>query len=358
MSPVLSAPPTVPLASPLVNNPSYRAATFDQVREAYGEQVRGLLDGGVDILLIETIFDTLNAKAALVAIEEVFEERGMRVPLMISVTITDRSGRTLSGQTLDAFWIAIRHARPLSVGLNCALGAREMRPFLAELARIADVLVHCYPNAGLPNAFGEYDETPATTASLLREFAESGFINIAGGCCGTTPDHIRAVAAAVEGLAPRRVPSPERFTEFSGLEPLRIRPDSNFIMIGERTNVTGSNKFLRLVKQDRFQEALAVALEQVRGGANMLDVNMDEGLLNSAAAMTTFLNLIATEPEIARIPIVVDSSRWEVLEAGLKCIQGKPLVNSISLKDGEAEFIRRARLCRRYGAGVVVMCFD
>jgi 5-methyltetrahydrofolate--homocysteine methyltransferase len=345
--------------SPDVNNPAFRSVSFDQVRDAYAEQVRGLLDGGADLLLVETIFDTLNAKAAIAAIDEVFEERGgARVPLMISVTITDKSGRTLSGQTVDAFWISIRHARPLSVGLNCALAAREMRPFLAELARIADVPVHCYPNAGLPNAFGGYDETPETTAALLREFAEAGLVNIVGGCCGTTPDHIRAVARAVEGLPPRVAPAPERHTEFSGLEPLRIRPDSNFIMIGERTNVTGSKQFLRLIKEDRFQDALAVALDQVRGGANMLDVNMDEGLLDSAAAMTTFLNLVATEPEIARLPIVVDSSKWEVLEAGLKCVQGKPLVNSISLKDGEPEFLRRARLCRRYGAGVVVMCFD
>jgi len=358
--------------SPDVNNPALRAITFDQLRDAYRDQVRGLVDGGVDLLLVETIFDTLNAKAAIVAMLEVFDERGVELPLMISATITDRSGRTLSGQTLDAFYVSIRHARPFSVGLNCALGAEQMRPFLAELARIAECYVTCYPNAGLPNAFGQYDERPADTARLLREFAESGFVNILGGCCGTTPDHIKAVAAAVRELPPRprprptshipdptsHIPIPNAFTQYAGLETLTIRPDSNFIMIGERTNVTGSRRFARLVAAGDFVEAAAVALEQIRGGANILDVNMDEGMLDSEAAMTTFLNVIATEPEIARVPIMIDSSKWSVLEAGLKCVQGKGIVNSISLKEGEDDFLRKAQLVRRYGAAVVVMAFD
>ncbi len=345
--------------SPDVNNPAFRGVTFDQVRDAYRDQVRGLIDGGSDLLLIETIFDTLNAKAAIAAALEVFEERGAELPLMISVTITDRSGRTLSGQTLDAFYASVRHARPFSIGLNCALGAHEMRPYLAELARIAECYVTCYPNAGLPNAFGQYDELPQDTARLLKDFAESGFVNILGGCCGTTPDHIRSTARAVADLPPRPKPgarSPE--TVFSGLETLTIRPDSNFIMIGERTNVTGSKRFARLVTSGQFGEAANVALDQVRGGANILDVNMDEGMLDSEAAMTTFLNYIATEPEIARLPIMIDSSKWSVLEAGLKCVQGKGIVNSISLKEGEADFLHKARVVRRYGAGVVVMAFD
>ena len=353
--------------SPDVNNPAFRAATFDQVREAYREQVRGLIDGGADLLLIETIFDTLNAKAAIAAVLEIFDERGVELPLMISVTVTDRSGRTLSGQTLDAFYASIRHARPFTIGLNCALGASEMRPYLAELARIAECYVTCYPNAGLPNAFGEYDELPADTARLLQEFAESGFVNVLGGCCGTTPDHIRAVAAAVKDVPPRPAPvrlKPDttyaegRFTEVAGLEPLTIRPDSNFIMIGERTNITGSKRFSRLIMSGAFQEAANVALDQVRGGANILDVNMDEGMLDSEAAMTTFLNLIQTEPEIARLPVMIDSSKWSVLEAGLKCVQGKSIVNSISLKEGEEDFLRKAKLVHQYGAAVVVMAFD
>ncbi|HWP46200.1 MAG TPA: methionine synthase [Candidatus Limnocylindrales bacterium] len=345
--------------SPDVNNPAFRALTFDKLREAYAEQVRGLMDGGVDLLLIETIFDTLNAKAAIVAIQEVFEEKGVKLPIMISVTITDRSGRTLSGQTIDAFWISIAHAEPFSVGINCALGARDMRPYVAELSAISPVYISCYPNAGLPNAFGEYEEQPETTAQFLQEFASSGFVNILGGCCGTTPDHIRAIARAVEGIKPRKVPVfKERYTQFSGLEALTIRPDSNFIMIGERTNVTGSRRFASLIKAGDFTTALEVALDQVRGGANILDVNMDEGMLDSEQAMTTFLNLIATEPEIARLPIMIDSSKWSVIEAGLKCVQGKAIVNSISLKEGEEEFIKKARLIKRYGAGVVVMAFD
>jgi 5-methyltetrahydrofolate--homocysteine methyltransferase len=345
--------------SPDVNDPAFRAVTFDQVRAAYAEQVRGLLEGGVDLLLVETIFDTLNAKAALVAIDEVFAATGARLPIMLSVTVSDRSGRTLSGQTIDAFWTSVMHARPLAVGLNCGTGAAEMRPYLAELARIAEVLISCYPNAGLPNAFGEYDETPEITARLLREYADAGLVNIVGGCCGTTPDHIRAVAAAVASAAPRAVPAdPVPFTRFAGLETLTIRPDSNFLMIGERTNVTGSSRFADLIKRGDYQAALEVALDQVRGGANILDVNMDEAMLDSEAAMTRFLNLIATEPEIARLPIMIDSSKWSVIEAGLKCVQGKAIVNSISLKEGEADFLAKARTARRFGAGVVVMAFD
>jgi 5-methyltetrahydrofolate--homocysteine methyltransferase len=345
--------------SPDVNDPSLRAVTFDQVRNAYAEQIRGLIDGGCDILLIETIFDTLNAKAAIVAALEVFDETGADLPLMLSVTITDKSGRTLSGQTVDAFWTSVSHARPLAVGVNCALGARDMRPYVAELARLADTFVSCYPNAGLPNAFGEYDEQPAETAALVREFAEDGLVNIVGGCCGTTPDHVRAIAQAVEAVAPRTIGEPaDAFTSYAGLETLTIRPDSNFQMVGERTNVTGSARFRRLIEADDFAEAADVALEQVRGGANILDVNMDEGMLDSERAMTRFLNLIATEPEIARLPFMIDSSKWSVIEAGLKCIQGKPVVNSISLKEGEEEFLRRARAIRRYGAAAVVMAFD
>ncbi len=352
--------------SPDINNPGFRAVTFDQVRDAYREQVRGLIDGGADLLLIETIFDTLNAKAALVAAQEVFEEKGIELPLMISGTITDRSGRTLSGQTLDAFYVSIRHVKPFSVGLNCALGAREMRPYLAELARISESYVTCYPNAGLPDAFGQYDELPDETAHLLRDFADSGFVNILGGCCGTTPDHIRAVAAAVSGATPRLRPTNDeqrttdngRYTRLAGLEVLEIREDSNFIMIGERTNVTGSRRFAKLISGRDNAGAAEVALDQVRGGANVLDVNMDEGMLDSEQAMASFLNLIATEPEIARLPFMVDSSKWSVIEAGLKCLQGKGIVNSISLKEGEADFLEKARTIRRYGAAVVVMAFD
>ena len=365
--------------SPEVGNPAFRSTTFDEVYAAFRDQVRGLIDGGVDLLLLETIFDTLNAKAAIVAIQEVFDEcRTKNVeppPLMISVTITDRSGRTLSGQTIDAFWTSIAHANPFSVGINCALGARDMRPYLAELARIADCYISCYPNAGLPNAFGEYDELPPDTAAALREFADSGFVNIVGGCCGTTPEHIAAIAAAVEQVAPRvpdsRFPDSgsdstgnggtgtgNRFTQLSGLETLTIRPDSNFQMIGERTNVTGSVRFARLVRAGDLAAAAQVALDQVRGGANLLDVNMDEGMLDSERAMTDFLNYIATEPEIARVPFVVDSSKWSVILAGLKCVQGKPVVNSISLKEGEADFLAKAATVRRYGAAVIVMAFD
>jgi len=350
--------------SPDVNNPAFRAVTFAQVRDAYAEQVRGLLDGGCDVLLVETIFDTLNAKAALVAIEEVFERRGARVPVMISVTIADRSGRTLSGQTIDAFWVSVAHAQPFSVGINCALGARDMRPYLVDLANIADCHVSCYPNAGLPNAFGQYDETPAETAGLVREFAEAGLVDIVGGCCGTTPDHIRAIAEAVTGIRPRSArrqdaaPSGPRYSRYAGLEVFTIRPDSNFTMIGERTNVSGSARFRRLIKDGNFLDAAAVALDQVRGGANVIDVNMDEGLLDSEHAMREFLHLVATEPDITRVPVMIDSSKWSVIEAGLQAVQGKPIVNSISLKEGEADFLHKARLIRRYGAAAVVMAFD
>jgi 5-methyltetrahydrofolate--homocysteine methyltransferase len=311
------------------------------------------------MLLVETIFDTLNCKAAIVAIESVFAERGVRLPVILSVTVTDRSGRTLSGQTVEAFWISVRHADPIAVGLNCALGAREMRPYVEVLSRIAPTLISCYPNAGLPNAFGEYDETPETTSRELLEFAHAGLVNIVGGCCGTTPEHVAAIARAVERLPPRPVPAGTvEFAQFSGLEPLTIRPDSNFTMIGERTNVTGSKRFAKLILAGDFDAALEVALDQVRNGANVLDVNMDEGLLDSEAAMVKFLNLIAAEPEISRIPIMIDSSKWSVLEAGLRCAQGKCIVNSISLKEGEQDFLAKARLVRLYGAGVVVMAFD
>ncbi len=345
--------------SPDVNDPSARSLTFVELQRAYREQVDALIDGDVDVLLVETIFDTLNAKAALVAIDEAFEASGIRLPIMISVAITDASGRTLSGQTVDAFWRSVAHARPLSVGVNCSLGATDMRPHVAELAQIADCYVTSYPNAGLPNAFGEYDEAPATTGELVGEFATSGLVNVVGGCCGTTPAHIQAIAEAVANVAPRTIPGDDQsLTCFSGLETLVIRPDSNFQMIGERTNVTGSAKFRKLIEADDYDTALEVALDQVRGGANLLDVNMDEGMLDSEAAMTRFLNLIASEPEVARIPIMIDSSKWSVLEAGLRCVQGKSVVNSISLKEGEADFLEKARLIRRYGAGVVVMAFD
>ena len=344
--------------SPDVDDPSKRAVTFDEVRDAYAEQVRSLVDGGVDIILIETIFDTLNAKAAIVATKETFAELDVDLPIIISVTITDRSGRTLSGQTVEAFWASVAHAEPFAVGLNCALGAAEMRPFLESLAEIAPVYVSCYPNAGLPNAFGGYDQEPPETSKELADFARSGLINIVGGCCGTTPDHIRAVAHAVDGMPPRRIPQPDGLTRFAGLEPFAIFPGSSFTMIGERTNVTGSRRFAKLIIAGDYTTALEVAADQVRNGANIIDVNMDEGMLDSEQAMTTFLNMVATEPEIARVPIMIDSSRWSVIEAGLKCVQGKAIVNSISLKEGEEDFLEKARTLRRHGAGCVVMCFD
>ena len=341
-----------------VSNPSARELTFDQFRDAYHEQARGLLDGGVDLLLLETIFDTLNAKAALVAIAQLFEEAGRRVPVMASVTIVDKSGRTLSGQTIEAFWNSVSHFPLFSVGLNCALGPAEMRPYLEELSEIAPLYISCYPNAGLPNALGGFDETPESMATELCRFAEAGWLNIVGGCCGSTPAHIRAIAEAVRGLPPHPLSQPETYSRFSGLEALTIRPDTNFVNVGERTNVTGSPKFAKLVLNGQFEDALAVARQQVEGGAQILDVNMDEAMLDSERAMTTFLNYIASEPDIARIPIMIDSSKWSVIEAGLKCVQGKGIVNSISLKEGEEAFKQHARLIRRYGAGMIVMAFD
>ncbi|MBK8480196.1 MAG: methionine synthase [Proteobacteria bacterium] len=344
--------------SPDVNDPALRAVTFAALVSAYAEQVRGLLEGGVDLLQPETSIDTLNLKAALFAIEQVFAATGRRVPVLASLTVIDASGRTLAGQTLEAAWISIAHARPLAVGLNCALGALQMRPHVEALARVADTHVACYPNAGLPNAFGGYDESPEQMASVLRELAREGLLNLAGGCCGTRPAHIAAIAAAVADCAPRRLPEAPRYTQLAGLEPLTLRPESNLTLIGERTNVTGSRRFARLIKQGRFDQAVAVARAQVEAGANVIDVNMDEALLDSEQAMTTFLNLIGVEPDIARVPVMIDSSRWSVLEAGLRCLQGKGIVNSISLKEGEATFCEQARLIRRYGAAVVVMAFD
>ena len=344
--------------SPEVNDPGFRSVTFDELAAAYAEQAEALLDGGADLLMVETVFDTLNCKAALFAVREVLERRGLDVPLMVSVTITDKSGRTLSGQTLEAFWNSVRHAGLFSIGLNCALGAKELRPYVEELSRIADVPVSCHPNAGLPNPFGGYDQGPEETAALLREFAASGFVNIVGGCCGTTPAHIQAVAEAVAGLPPRSVPAPPPWTRLAGLEPLTIRPDSLFVNVGERTNVTGSSRFADLITGGDYEAALEVAREQVENGAQAIDVNMDEALLDSTAAMRSFLNLAAAEPDIARVPVMIDSSKWEVIEAGLQCLQGKGIVNSISLKEGEAAFLERARRIRRYGAAVVVMAFD
>ena len=344
--------------SPDVNNPGFRAATFDQVREAYAEQIDALLDGGVDLLLIETIFDTLNAKAAIVAMEEVFAARGVRIPLMISVTVTDGSGRTLSGQTLEAFWYSIAHAKPLTIGINCALGATQMRPYVETLSRVADCYTLIYPNAGLPNAFGEYDEEPEQTAAILREYAALGWINGVGGCCGTMPDHIEAIAKAVSDVTPRLLPEPPKRSRYTGLELLELRDETGFVMVGERTNVTGSAKFARLIRSGSFDEALDVARSQVEGGANILDVNMDEAMLNAVEAMTHFLNLVASEPAIAKLPIMIDSSDFRVIEAGLRCVQGKAIVNSLSLKEGEASFRRQAAICRRFGAAVLVMAFD
>src|SRR5580700_4347224 len=344
--------------SPDVLNPSFRSVTFDELRIAYTEQVRGLLDGGVDTLLIETIFDTLNAKAAIFSIAQELDARGIDVPVMISGTITDRSGRLLSGQTPEAFWNSIAHAAPLSVGLNCALGAKQMRAHIAELGRVADTLICAYPNAGLPNEFGHYDESPAMMAEQMSEFASSGIVNIVGGCCGTTPDHIRAIAAAVVGKKPRDIPAVPQRLRLSGLEAFTLTPAIPFVNVGERTNVTGSARFRKLITAGDYAAALAVARDQVENGAQILDVNMDEGLLDSEKAMTTFLNLIAAEPDIARVPLMIDSSKFSVIAAGLKCAQGKAVVNSISLKEGEDAFIRHAELVRRYGAAVVVMAFD
>ena len=344
--------------SPDVNDPAFRAVNFDRLVEIYTEQARGLIDGGIDIFLIETIFDTLNAKAAIFAVNGLCEKLGKNIPLIISGTITDASGRTLSGQTTEAFWISVAHGQPLAVGLNCALGAKDMRPYIAELSRVAPCYIICYPNAGLPNTFAEYDQTPEEIAGLLEEFAQSGFLNIVGGCCGTTPEHIKAIARAVAKIAPRPIPQAPVLSSFSGLEPLVIRPDTNFINIGERTNVTGSRKFAKLILEGNYEEALSIARQQVEAGAQMIDVNMDEAMLDSEKAMVKFLDLIASEPEISRIPILIDSSKWSVIEAGLKCVQGKSVVNSLSLKEGEEIFKEQARKVKRYGAAAVVMAFD
>jgi 5-methyltetrahydrofolate--homocysteine methyltransferase len=345
--------------SPRVDDPAYRAVGFDEVRDAYAEQIAALAEGGVDLLLIETIFDTLNAKAAIAAALDVAPD----IPRWLSFTAVDRSGRNLSGQTVEAFWVSMEHAEPLIAGINCSLGATELRPYIESLSRVATTFTACHPNAGLPNELGLYDELPEHTARHLREFVRDRLVNVVGGCCGTTPDHVRAIRAMVdrataEGLSPRRVPSGQQAPRFSGLEPFEIGPDTGFVMIGERTNVTGSARFRRLVEAGGYDEAVDVALEQARGGANLIDVNMDADLLDSEQALTTFLNVIATEPEIARLPIVVDSSRFAVLEAGLKCLQGKGIVNSVSLKEGEEALLEQARRVRRYGAGIVVMAFD
>ncbi|MCU1432172.1 MAG: methionine synthase (B12-dependent) [Actinotalea sp.] len=344
--------------SPDVNDPAARNVSYDQLVEAYMEAGRGLLDGGADLLMIETIFDTLNAKAAIFAVETLFEDYGRRWPVIISGTITDASGRTLSGQVTEAFWNSVRHAKPLAVGLNCALGAKEMRPYIEEMSRIAETFVSCYPNAGLPNAFGEYDEAPAETAAILGEFAGAGFVNLVGGCCGTTPAHIAEIARAVEGQPRREVPEVPVAMRLAGLEPFTIDEDSLFVNVGERTNITGSAKFRNLIKAGDYDTALSVALQQVENGAQVIDVNMDEGMIDGVAAMDRFLKLIASEPDISRVPVMVDSSKFEIIEAGLKCVQGKAIVNSISMKEGEDTFRQHARLCRKYGAAVVVMAFD
>ena len=344
--------------SPDVNDPGFRAISFDELVEAYSEALGGLLEGGIDLVLVETIFDTLNAKAALFALEQTFAARGARLPLIISGTITDASGRTLSGQTAEAFYNSVRHSRPLAVGLNCALGAKELRPYVEELSGIAESYVSCHPNAGLPNAFGEYDDTPESMAGHAAEWARAGWLNLAGGCCGTTPEHIRAIGEALRPLAPRRIPRRPAALRLAGMEPFNVDDKSLFVNIGERTNVTGSKAFARLVLAGDYAGALAVARQQVENGAQVIDVNMDEAMLDSEKAMTTFLRLVAAEPDIARVPIMIDSSKWSVIEAGLKCVQGKAIVNSISMKEGEAEFLRQARLCRQYGAAAVVMAFD
>lgn len=344
--------------SPNVNDPAFRNITFDELKENYIEATHALIEGGADIILIETVFDTLNCKAAIFAVKEVFKQIGYELPLMISGTITDASGRTLTGQTAEAFWNSVRHGDLLSIGFNCALGADAMRPHVKTIADVADTFVSAHPNAGLPNAFGEYDETPEQTATFIKEFAESGLINITGGCCGTTPDHIRAIYQAVKDIPPRQVPETVHACRLSGLEPFNIYDDSLFVNVGERTNVTGSKKFLRLIREENFAEALEVAQQQVEAGAQIIDINMDEGMLDSHGAMVHFLNLVASEPDISRVPIMIDSSKWEIIEAGLKCVQGKPVVNSISLKEGYDEFVEKARLCRQYGAAVIVMAFD
>lgn len=344
--------------SPDVNDPGYRNVSFDELVEAYSESTRALIRGGADLILIETIFDTLNAKACAFAVDSVFEELGVALPVMISGTITDASGRTLSGQTTEAFYNSLRHVRPLSFGLNCALGPDELRPYVEELSRISESFVSAHPNAGLPNAFGEYDLSPEDMAEHVKEWASSGFLNLIGGCCGTTPEHIRQMAQAVEGVTPRALPDLPVACRLSGLEPLTIEKETLFINVGERTNVTGSARFKRLIKEEQYDEALEVARQQVENGAQIIDINMDEGMLDAQACMVRFLNLCASEPEISKVPIMVDSSKWEVIEAGLKCIQGKGIVNSISLKEGKEKFVEQAKLIRRYGAAVIVMAFD
>ena len=344
--------------SPNVNDPGYRAINFDELVEAYTEQVRGLIDGGADLLLIETIFDTLNAKAALFAIQNYCEKIDKKMPVMVSGTITDASGRTLSGQTTEAFLNSVSHVDLLSVGLNCALGAKDMRPYLEELSNKAPFYVSAYPNAGLPNQFGEYDQDAHEMGHQIEDFLKAGFLNIVGGCCGTTPSHIKRIAEIAKDAKPRKKPQPDTLMHLSGLEPYTLTPESNFLNVGERTNVTGSKKFLRLIKEGNYEEALSIAREQVEGGAQVIDVNMDEGMLDSEQAMTTFLNLIASEPDICRVPIMIDSSKWSVIEAGLKCVQGKAIVNSISLKEGEEKFIEQAHKIKQYGAAVIVMAFD
>ncbi|NYT58069.1 methionine synthase [Alcaligenaceae bacterium] len=356
----LGPQPKTASISPDVNDPAARNVTFEQLRDAYTEQMNGLLDGGIDIVLIETIFDTLNAKAAIFAVETVFETRGVRLPVMVSGTVTDASGRILSGQTVEAFWNSVRHARPITIGLNCALGAALMRPYVAELSKICDTYLCVYPNAGLPNPMADtgFDETPQDTSSLLEEFAQAGLVNMAGGCCGTTPEHIRAIADKVASLPVRQVPQVPVKTRLSGLEALNIDEDSLFVNVGERTNVTGSKMFLRLIREEKYDEALTVARQQVENGAQIIDINMDEAMLDSAVCMRRFMNMIASEPDIARVPIMIDSSKWEVIEQGLRCVQGKAVVNSISMKEGEAAFLEHARLCRKYGAAAIVMAFD
>ncbi|MBZ0201697.1 MAG: methionine synthase [Ignavibacteria bacterium] len=344
--------------SPDVNDPGFRSVSFEAIRDSYQEQIRGLIDGGVDILLVETVFDTLNCKAALYAINDYFDKIGRKLPVMVSGTIVDLSGRTLSGQTVEAFLNSVSHAGIFSIGLNCSLGAKEMRPYLEELSEKAGVYISCYPNAGLPNAFGGYDELPDETAELLRDFAQSGFLNFVGGCCGTTPDHIKAIGEIVEGIPPRKIPEIKKYLRLSGLEPLNVTPQTNFVNIGERTNITGSAKFAKLIREENFEEALSVALQQVESGAQVIDVNMDEGMIDGEAAMFKFLNLMAVEPDIARVPVMLDSSRWSIIETGLKCLQGKGIVNSISLKEGEEAFIEHAEKVKKYGAAVIVMAFD
>lgn len=344
--------------SPDVNNPGYRAISFDQLVDAYSEQARGLIDGGADWLLVETVFDTLNCKAALFAITQVQQQKGTNLPVSVSGTITDASGRTLSGQTTEAFWISVNHANLLSIGLNCALGAKEMRPYLETLSNVAHTYVSVYPNAGLPNAFGGYDETAEMMGTDIEDFCKSGFVNIVGGCCGTTPEHIQEFAKVAAKYQPRQKPHRFQFMQLSGLEPVALTAESNFMNVGERTNVTGSAKFLKLVKENKYEDALAVARDQVEGGAQVIDINMDEGMLDGEEAMKKFLNLCASEPDIAKVPFMIDSSKFPIIEAGLKCLQGKGIVNSISLKGGEEEFIRQATLVKQYGASIIVMAFD